>query len=87
MQKFGVPIAERANLLQGSGRLNRILGLEEDLAAPRGEERETGEKAKERYCRSAVQAAVSGSSSCCRYNVWQFRHFALHFGPFPPFYS
>ena len=34
MQKSGVPIAERPNLLQGNGRVSRILGPEEDLAAP-----------------------------------------------------
>jgi hypothetical protein len=35
MQKSGVPIAERPNLLlKRSGRVNRILGLEEDLAGP-----------------------------------------------------
>jgi hypothetical protein len=35
MQKSGVPIAERPNLLlKGSGRVNRILGPEEDLASP-----------------------------------------------------
>jgi hypothetical protein len=33
MQKSGVPIAERPNLLlKGSGRVNRVLGPEEDLA-------------------------------------------------------
>ena len=32
MQKSGVPIAKRPNLLlKGSGRVNRILGPEEDL--------------------------------------------------------
>jgi hypothetical protein len=32
MQKSGVPIAERPNLLlKGSGRVNRFLGSEEDL--------------------------------------------------------
>jgi hypothetical protein len=35
MQKSGLPIAERPNLLlKGSGRVNRILGPEEDLAGP-----------------------------------------------------
>jgi hypothetical protein len=35
MQKSGVPIAERPNLLlKGSGRVNRVLGPEEDLAGP-----------------------------------------------------
>jgi hypothetical protein len=35
MQKSGLPIAERPNLLlKGSGRVNRILGAEEDLAGP-----------------------------------------------------
>jgi len=35
MQKSGLPISERPNLLlKGSGRVNRIRGPEEDLAAP-----------------------------------------------------
>jgi hypothetical protein len=33
MQKSGLPIAERPNLLlKGSGRVNRILGPDEDLS-------------------------------------------------------
>jgi hypothetical protein len=35
MQKSGLPIAERPNLLlKGSGRVNRILGPDEELAGP-----------------------------------------------------
>jgi hypothetical protein len=35
MQKSGLPIAERPNLLlKGSGRVNRIIGPEEELTGP-----------------------------------------------------
>ena len=35
MQKSGLPIAERPNLLlKGSGRVNRILGADEELTGP-----------------------------------------------------
>ena len=35
MQKSGLPIAERPNLLlKGGGRVNRILGPEEELTGP-----------------------------------------------------
>ena len=47
MQKSGLPIAERPNLLlKGSGRVNRILGPEEDLTYILRKQLATNEKAK-----------------------------------------
>jgi len=46
MQKSGVPIAERPNLLlKGSGRVNRFLGSEEESDRRSSEELEASEKA------------------------------------------
>jgi hypothetical protein len=68
MQKSGLPIAERPNLLlKGSGRVNRILGPEEELTDTAGEEPKTSEKTE-----GALMPRTSTWGPSARHGVLNF---------------